>query len=123
MSVAPTTSVPGMGGGYVTVAPGVTNQAPPQAAPTAPSNEGVITVNPEDPDVEITDSIPPPPDTERSPAPVHTAHANFYNSLQAMGNEDPRILVGYITKYAKSIQGDDPETAIKLFSIVKQLKG
>lgn len=126
-AVAPTTSVPGMGGGYVTVAPGMgaSTQAPSQppseltAVPAGPPKPGEILAN--EKDVEMLPDEPPI--TERSPAPVHTAHANFYNSLHAMGNEAPRILASYITKYAKSIQGDDPETAIKLFSIVKQLKG
>jgi hypothetical protein len=58
-----------------------------------------------------------------NPPKVRVAHANFYKSLESMSNEDPRILCAYIAKYARSIQGDDPETAIKLFSVVKQLKG
>jgi hypothetical protein len=40
-----------------------------------------------------------------------------------MSGEDPRIVCSYIARYATSIQGDDPETAITLFSLVKNLKG
>ena len=77
------------------------------------------------------------PDTLRDPPKVRVAvppeepkqklrvaaHAKFFASLESMSNEDPRILAVYIAKYAKSIQGDDPETAINLFRIVKQIKG
>jgi hypothetical protein len=79
-----------------------------------------------------TQKTPPPamdePETKVRVAPVtppkiRVAHTRFFKSLESMGGEDPAILCSYISKYAKSIQGDDPETAIKLFSIVKQLKG
>lgn len=50
-------------------------------------------------------------------------HARFLESLESMSNEDPRVLAGYIAKYAASIQGHDPETAIGLFRIAKQIKG
>lgn len=52
-----------------------------------------------------------------------TAHKRFYETLESMSNEAPLILAGVISKYAKSIQESDTETAIKLFSIVKRLKG
>jgi hypothetical protein len=61
------------------------------------------------------------PDTVRSPPVV--AHQKFYDSLEALSGEDPRILAKYISKYAASIQGSDPETAIKLFKISKNIKG
>ena len=62
------------------------------------------------------------PDTERNPK-IGVAHKRFYKSLESMSKEDPRILASYITKYAKSIQESDLETAVKLFTIVKRLKG
>lgn len=118
-TVAPTTGVPGAGGGYVTVAPvGPPGASPPFApAPQQPAEQLV-------PESDIEGPLPDEetgPITERNPnAPKRSS---FYSSLQAMGNEDPRILASYITKYARSIQGDDPETAIKLFSIAKRIKG
>lgn len=54
--------------------------------------------------------------------PPKPAHAQFMKSLEKLGNENPLVLAGYISKYAKSIQLSDMETAIKLFAIVKQLK-
>ena len=65
--------------------------------------------------------IPPAPDTEKDL--TKKQHRNFMESLEAMSGEDPRILAKYIAKYASSIQEEDTETAIKLFSIVKRLKG
>jgi uncharacterized coiled-coil DUF342 family protein len=72
-----------------------------------------------------------PPDTEKTPptlkgvAPPYntTAHQRFLESLESMSGEDPGILAKYISKYASSIQGQDPTTAIELFSIVKRLRG
>src|ERR1035437_4647037 len=56
--------------------------------------------------------------------PITTSnHQDFYNSLQALSNESSNILAGYISKYAKSIQDTDLETAIKLFNIVKNIRG
>jgi hypothetical protein len=54
---------------------------------------------------------------------ARVAHQQFLNSLEAMSQEDPRILAGFISKYASSIQGEDPETAIRLFTLVKQIRG
>lgn len=63
------------------------------------------------------------PDTERNPpSTVRSAHERFMESLESLSGEDPRILAGYISKYAKSIQAHDPKTAIELFSIVRQLR-
>ncbi len=123
---ASTTTAPTapMGAGFVGVAPSPWgSSAPPGASPPfAPHQEEVIEVSPDDPDVKLI-SPPPGEKTQPSPPPVHTAHARFYNSLEAMGNEDPRILASYIAKYAAHIQKDDPEAAIKLFSLSKQIKG
>jgi hypothetical protein len=54
---------------------------------------------------------------------VRRAHQNFYQSLQSMSQEDPRILASYIAKYASSIQNNDLETSIKLMSLVKNIRG
>jgi len=111
-------TVPPMGGGFVNPYPGAPAATPAPAQPAAPTEEQA-------------------PDTERTPgaqqqvriAPgvgepkIRVAHAKFYQSLEAMSGESPNIVCSYITRYAKSIQGDDPETAITLFSLVKNLKG
>jgi hypothetical protein len=47
----------------------------------------------------------------------------FIESLEVMSSEDPKIVGAYIAKYARSIQGDDPETAIQLFKLAKSLRG
>ena len=115
-----TTALPPMGK-FVTVGPSPFTAVPPGASPPF---------------------APPPqaeeqaPDTERTPQPqvrvapgigqepkIRVGHARFYKSLEAMSGEDPSIICSYITKYATSIQGDDPETAITLFSIVKNIRG
>jgi hypothetical protein len=51
------------------------------------------------------------------------AHQAFYESLETLANEDPRILSKYISKYATFIQESDPETAIDLFKIARRVKG
>jgi hypothetical protein len=60
--------------------------------------------------------------TEKKPT-VTAAHQSFYESLESLSKEDPSILAGYISKYASSIQGADPETALELFAIVRKIKG
>lgn len=65
------------------------------------------------------------PDTEKTPPTMRGlgSHQRFFESLEAMSGEDPKILGKYIAKYASSIQSQDPTTAIELFSIVKSLRG
>src|SRR6185369_14522730 len=115
----PLTGVPPMGGGFVTFKPNVPAPAPAQQTAPPPASD------------EAPDTLPggyaPGTQVRVAPEPdkkirVQT-HEKFYQSLESMGQEDPRILCSYIAKYATSIQGDDPETAIALFSIVKRLKG
>lgn len=69
----------------------------------------------------------PPAKPEAAPGEItekqSSRHENFLVALTKMGNEDPRILSSFISNYAKSIQDTDLETAIKLFSIVKRLRG
>jgi hypothetical protein len=62
---------------------------------------------------------PPRPGT----IPYTSAHNNFMESLISLSKEDPIILSSYIKKYAQSIQGQDPEVAIKLFQIAKSIRG
>lgn len=50
------------------------------------------------------------------------AHSKFMESLETMSGEDPRVLAGYISKYAASIQNSDPETAVKLFTVARKIK-
>jgi hypothetical protein len=97
---------------------------PPDQAKTAPTQP-----LPPVPDLNVPQGKPPVAPVE---GPVHDTeknlnkklnHERFYESLESMSEEDPRILAGYITKYATSIQESDLETAIKLFAIVKRLKG
>jgi hypothetical protein len=52
-----------------------------------------------------------------------TAHKHFYASLEALSEESPILIGAHISKYAKSIMGTDPETAIKLLQIAKSVKG
>ena len=113
----PLTGVPPMGGGFMTFKPTGLPPASPQQPPPASEEEAPATlpggyqpgtqvrVAPEEPKIRVG------------------SHEKFYQSLEAMSQEDPRVLCSYIEKYATFIQGDDPETAIALFSIVKKLKG
>src|ERR1700679_16080 len=66
------------------------------------------------PEADIEGPLPEEqaPDTERGaniPIPLVTkapilSHQHFYESLEALSKEDPRILAKYISKYASSIQ-------------------
>jgi hypothetical protein len=78
--------------------PGVTTQSPPFTPPTGLPGE------------------------EEEALQNKYNHQSFYESLQSLSNEDPRILAAYISKYAKSIQKSDLATAVKLFNIVKRIK-
>ena len=123
--------VPPPGGGFMTVMPSGMGLKPvilPSKAPTAP------TVPPAQSPPSAPPAVPQAPDTEpkiRVAPQVEepkqklrvAQHAKFLQSLESLGSEDPHILGSYISKYAKSIQETDPETAIQLFSIVKKLKG
>ena len=40
-----------------------------------------------------------------------------------MSQESPIILAGVIARYASSIQESDPETALSLFSVAKNIRG
>lgn len=113
-------SVPPMGGGFVSVspqaAPNLPLSGPPGASPpfTPPLSSETVVTSPEE-------NAPP---TERDPnPPVHVkTHHRFYEFLESLSKEDPRILANYISKYAISIQETDPETAIKLFKTVKNIR-
>lgn len=116
-TTAPTTQVTSPAGTWMTVqVPGATTPAV-QPAPmgTNPPGASPPFAPPK------TEQVPPPPDTEKN-LPIVTDHAEFMESLQAMGGEDPLILAKYISKYASSIQSRDPKTAISLFSLARQIK-
>jgi hypothetical protein len=49
--------------------------------------------------------------------------SDLANSLKILGSDDPLVLAHHIAKYAKSIQDEDLEMAVKLFGIVKQIRG
>lgn len=51
------------------------------------------------------------------------AYKSFVESLNVFSEEDPTLLAAHISKYARSIQADDPATAIRLFKIAKSLRG
>ena len=51
------------------------------------------------------------------------AHTNFISSLEIFSNEDPILLAAHLSKYARSIQREDPNVAIQLFKIAKSLRG
>ena len=93
------------------------------AAPVAAPGQPMPAV----PDLDLPKAAPTTPTEDKAPTdPMPNRklnHERFYESLETMSKEDPRILAGYITKYAKSIQESDLETAIKLFAVVKRLKG
>jgi hypothetical protein len=112
-----------------------TGQAEPPPSPPSPPTPPSSPTTPTTPSMggppgALPPLAPPPPDTEKSLPPTmepakkfRIAHEDFYKSLEAMSEEDPRILVGYISKYAASIQRQDPDTAIRLFELVRQIKG
>lgn len=109
----------------VTPAPAAPNdQAPDTQKSPPPANQSNPFLTAPAPGQDPFANAEPPVKVRVAPVnqpKVRVAHERFYKSLESMSQEDPRILCSYITKYAKSIQGDDPETAIKLFSVVKQL--
>lgn len=118
---SPLTSVPPMGGGFMTVKPNILPApapAPVQPQPATPASDEAPDTLPGGYQPGAKVRVAPQPETN-----IRVGHTQFYQSLEAMSQEDPRILCSYIAKYATSIQGDDPETAIALFSIVKKLKG
>lgn len=117
----PSTGTPPMGGGFLGLVPqgGGMGVAPlgsnppgssPPFAPPAPA--------PQEPALEEVDTGPV---TERNPKPP--VHAAFYHSLEALGNESPKVLAKYISRYAASIQASDPETAIELFKVSRRING
>jgi len=104
------------------VSPGIAGPAP-QPGKSNPTMFGVAP--PANPPKHETMAYGPgmtaPPKSDQK-IPV-LAHKNFYASLEAMSGEHPQILANYISKYAKSIQGTDPATAIELLQIAKSVRG
>lgn len=89
--------------------PGVQLGGPPGASPP---------FTPPPPEAPITEKTLP---TSEEPK-IRIAHQRFIKSLETLSQEDPLILANYISKYATSIQDKDPETAISLFALAKQIK-
>lgn len=90
-------------------------------APVAPAAPIVPPTTPtiEDPNqLNMAANLP-----EEARRPDFGAHASFYKTLEKLSNESPRILAGFINKYAKSIQTKDLDTSIKLFKIANQIRG
>ena len=57
---------------------------------------------------------------EKAGLPPATTDKEFYDSLTKVAKQHPNLLKSYISKYARSIQSSDPETALKLFKIALQ---
>lgn len=110
-------------------------------APPVPTNVDFTAQSipsPTVPDVSVkqdsTPSIPVIPSV-KSPAfksdevaeelfgPQKSSYHAFIDSLEVFSNENPALLAAHISKYAKSIQSEQPETALKLFKIAKSLRG
>jgi hypothetical protein len=101
-------------------------QTPVTGVPAMPGGTSAAPAIPPDPITLRDVSTPDTTDEEHLPfdlVPKNSAHDNFYRSLETLSQESPVILAKYIAKYASSIQRLDPETAIKLFGIVKKIKG
>jgi hypothetical protein len=87
-----------------------------QTTPTLPTNSPPFAPAPAAPVPQFEGELIDPK------SGVVLSHNAFYESLQSLSNEDPRILAAYISKYAKSIQKTDLDTAVKLFNIAKRIK-
>lgn len=55
--------------------------------------------------------------------PKKSSYDAFVDSLEIFANEDPSLLAAHISRYAASIQAEQPEVAVKLFKIAKSLRG
>ena len=100
------------------------------ALPTDVGSPGTAPVTPPPPPVPSlpTPGIRPPgfksdEVAEELFGPKKSSYDAFIDSLQVFSNEDPSLLAAHISKYAKSIQGEQPEVAVKLFKIAKSLRG
>lgn len=55
--------------------------------------------------------------------PKKSSYDAFVDSLEIFANEDSSLLAAHISRYASSIQAEQPEIAVKLFKISKSLRG
>ena len=94
---------------------------PPDTQPSLPPQD--MESNP--PVGETMMGVAPPANKPRGTLPYTgiLAHKNFMESLESLSGEAPLILASYIKKYAQSIQGQDPEVAIKLLQVAKAIRG
>lgn len=90
--------------------PSVPSLSPSPFAPTTPAP-------PSDPDKFKSDQVAEELFGKKS------SHSDFIDSLNIFADEPPALLALYISKYAKSIQANNPETAIKLFKLAHSLRG
>lgn len=97
-------------------------QPPGASPPFAPAKPPIVSRPPTVPQPPMVPKPEAKPGdiTEKTEPPKH---AQFYAALESLSHEDPRIVASFISKYAKSIQGTDPETAIRLFNVVKLTRG
>lgn len=122
-ALTPKPATPGAGGAPAETISTTTTAPPAPVPPPVPGSET-------NPPGASQPMAPPAPDTQPQLPPDEegeefgkSGHRKFFESLQSMGNEDPRILAGFIAKYASSIQSTDLETAVKLFGVVKKIRG
>lgn len=96
---------------------------PPPVVTPAPASSGIRSVPPSLPSAdEIADLGGNALSAVMRKEPVH-AHKKFYESLEKLADESPLVLASFITRYARSIQSQDPETAIALLQISKNIRG
>jgi hypothetical protein len=90
-------------------------------APTAPQAAQTLLpyVEPADSDRPTIPGKPIMPEVKK--VEIKKTHKVFFESLQSLSNEEPILLSAHIKKYARSIQITDPETAIQLFQIAKNI--
>lgn len=101
-----------------------TERRPPAMLESTPPGQA-IPPPPPSPSAMVPPVMPPKmtPEEMRRLEQMHgVAHQKFYDSLQKLSHESPTILALYITKYAKSIQRTDLETAVKLFKLAKSIE-
>lgn len=109
-------------------APAPSNLTPEQVAESLKAPKVPNIIVPEE--APATIPAPPPEDVEEEETnvekhpeiPPAAAHRRFFDSLTAFADESPQFLVAHISRYARSIQASDPETAIQLFNVVKSIK-
>lgn len=100
--------------------PSLPIQSPPfPPPPRMPTNTGPIVSQRE------TIPSPEPEGMEERPAtilPPRPAHQKLLSSLESLSGESPAILASVIRRYAKSIESQDPKTAIQLLKLASSIR-